>query len=245
MQIKIAISPRAIVKYLIIGAIFFTVVSTGIQICKYVFDYRDDWMKLFNLDRELNFPTWYSALMIGFCAILLRVIATGKQQQGDHYTADWKLLAFIFMWMAIDEVVSIHEILIIPEVSEALKLPWFLHSMWVIPGTIFVFWFVKRYWRFSRHLPRQSQQHFVAAASIYVGGALIMEMLGSYLAEAQGQQYLPYALIATVEEVMEMLGIIIFVYGLLYYLSQWSDELYLKINILDPHHKPFYPKIRK
>ena len=242
MQIKISISPRAIIKYLVIGVIFFTVVSTGIQICKYVFDYRDDWMKLFNLDREMNLPTWYSAFMIGFCSILLRVIATGKKQQDDRYAADWKLLSFIFMLMALDEVVSIHEILIIPEVSEALNLPWFLHSMWVIPGTVFVIWFAKRYWRFSRHLPRQSQQHFVAAAFIYVGGALIMEMIGSYLAEAQGQQYLPYALIATVEEVMEMSGIIMFIYGLLYYLSQWSDKLNLQINILDPHQKPLKSK---
>ena len=245
MQIKIAISPRAIVKYLVIGAIFFTVVSTGIQICKYVFDYRDDWMKLFNLDRELNLPTWYSAFMIGFCAILLRVIAIGKKQQDDRYAADWKLLSFIFMLMAIDEIVSIHEILIIPEVSEALNLPWFLHSMWVIPGTVFVVWFAKRYWKFSRHLPLKSQQHFITAACIYVGGALIMEMIGSHLAEAQGQQYLPYALIATVEEVMEMSGIIMFIYGLLYYLSQWSNILNLQIDILNPQPKPFHSKIKK
>ena len=82
MQIKIAIAPRNIVKYLAVGVVFFTIVSTGIQICKYVFDYRDDWMDLFNLDRELNFPTWYSALMLAFCSILLRIIATGKNAAG-------------------------------------------------------------------------------------------------------------------------------------------------------------------
>ncbi|BAZ44926.1 hypothetical protein NIES4102_19430 [Chondrocystis sp. NIES-4102] len=220
-------------KYLVMGIIFFGSISIVIQICKYVYDYRSDWMDLFNLDRELNFPTWYSTLMLAFCAFLLRIIAIGKKQERDRYAADWKLLSFIFFLLAIDEILSIHEILIIPEVSKALNLPWFLHSMWVIPGTIFVFWFAKRYWKFSRHLPQISQRHFITAGGIYIGGALIMEMVGSYLAEAQGQQHLPYALAATVEEILEMIGTVIFIYGLLYYLSKWQEKISLHLNILE------------
>ena len=234
MQIKIAVSPRTIVRYLLAGVFFFTVVSTGIQICKYVFDYRDEWMDLFNLDRELNFPTWYSALMLGSCAILLRIIAVGKKQQGDRYTKDWQLLSVIFCWLAIDEVASIHEILIIPEVSEALNLPWFLHSMWVIPGIVFVAWFAKRYSKFVRHLPADSQKDFIIAGCTYVGGALIMEMIGSHFAESIGQQHIVYALIATGEELLEMIGIVLFIRALLYYLNRWAKRLDFQIDILEP-----------
>ena len=234
MQIKIAVSPRTIIRYLLAGVFFFTVVSTGIQICKYVFDYRDEWMDLFNLDRELNFPTWYSALMLAFCAILLRIIAVGKKQQSDRYTKDWQLLSVIFCWMAIDEVLSIHEILIIPEVSEALNLPWFLHSMWVIPGIIFVAWFAKRYSKFVRHLPSDSKRHFIIAGCTYVGGALIVEMLGSYFAESIGQQHIVYALIATVEELLETIGVVLFIRALLHYLYKWAERLNLQIDILEP-----------
>ena len=234
MQIKIAVSPRKIVKYLAIAAIFFTIVSTGIQISKYVFGYREDWMDLFNLDRELNFPTWYSAFNLGFCGIWLRIIAIGKRQQGDRYARDWRLLSVIFCWLAIDEVVSIHEILIIPEVSEALNLPWFLHSMWVIPGMVFVLWFTRRFAKFLRHLPPRSRQQFILSACLYVGGALVMEMIGSHFAEAIGQQHLLYAAIATVEEVLEMCGIITFIYALLYYTSQWTGQLNLQLDLLDP-----------
>ena len=231
MRLKISLSPRQIISYLAVAVAFFILVSVVIQICKYGYDYRADWMKLFNVDRELNFPTWYSALTIAFCSLLLRIIANGKKQQGDRYTKDWQLLSLIFLWLAIDEVLSIHEILIIPEVSEALNLPWFLHSMWVIPGTIFVIWFIKRYSRFVRHLPYISRKHFFSAAACYIGGALIMEMIGSYIAEARGQQNLVYALIATAEEAMEMIGIIIFIYGLLFYLRQWNDKINLEITI--------------
>lgn len=237
MQLKLAVSPRRIANYLLVGMAFFGIVSTGIQIAKYVFNYRSEWLDLFNLDRELNFPTWYSALMIGFCAILLRIIATGKKQQGDRYSGDWRLLSTIFIWMAIDEVVSIHEILIIPQVSDALKLPWFLHSMWVIPGMLFVAWFVRRYSKFVNHLPAKSKQHFIIAAGLYIGGALVMEMVGSQFAESIGQQTIVYALIATVEEILELNGIIMFIYALLYYLSQWNNQLELQIEIFDTSSK--------
>ena len=231
MQLKISISLRAVVKYLVFGVVFFALVSTGIQIGKYVFDYRADWTTMFNLDRELNLPTWYSSFMLGGCSILLRIIAIAKKNNSDRYTKDWQLLSLIFCLLAIDEVLSIHEILIIPEVSKALNLPWFLHSMWVIPGTIFVLWFARRYSKFSQHLPYKSRQHFFGAAFLYVGGALVMEMVGSYIAEAEGQQNLLYAMTATLEEIMEMMGIIVFIYGLLYYLRDWLKNLDLKISI--------------
>ena len=104
--------------------------------------------------------------------------------------------------------------------------------MWVIPGTFFVLWFIRKYWEFSQHLPHQSRKHFFLAAFLYIGGALIMEMIGSYIAEAQGQQNLLYAMTATSEEVMEMAGAIVFIYGLLCYLRRWLErKLNLEITI--------------
>jgi hypothetical protein len=238
MQLKITTSPRTTARYLMIGVIFFTIIGVVIHICEYVFNYQDEWLNLFNVDRELNFPTWYSALMIAFCAVLLKIIATGKKQQGDRYTKDWQLLSLIFWFLAIDEIVSIHEILIIPEVSQALHLPWFLHSAWVIPGMIFVAWFGRRYSKFVRYLPAKSRQHFIFAACLYVGGALIMEMIGSYIAESVGQQNIIYALTTSVEECLEMTGIVMLIYALLYYLGQWIHQLDLQIEILEPSSKP-------
>ena len=231
MRIKVVASPRNIVIRLMAGVVFFTVISTGIQVCRYVLDYRDEWMDWFNLDRELNFPTWYSALMIAFCSLLLKLIATGKKQQGDRYTRDWLLLSRIFCLMAIDEVASLHEILIVPEVSEALNLPWFLHSAWVIPGIVFVVWFTQRFSKFVRHLVPKSRYHFLLAACTYIGGALIMEMVGSHFAESIGQQHIIYALIATLEEFLEMTGIVMFVYALLTYLHQWTPQFDLNFQI--------------
>jgi hypothetical protein len=232
MQIKIAVSPRKIVRFLMAGVIFFTLMSGGIQIGKYVFNYQDDWLDLFNVDLELNFPTWYSALMIGFCSMLLRIIAIGKKRQGDRFAPDWQLLSLIFGWLAIDEVVSIHEILIIPELSDALHLPKFLYSAWVIPGMVFVIWFTRRYSNFIQRLPSKSRQHFVLAACTYIGGALGMEMVGSYVAKSLSQQHIIYGLCTVVEEFLELTGIVIMIYALAYYLGQWVHQLDLQIDFL-------------
>ncbi|MEL6495205.1 MAG: hypothetical protein AAFQ41_08775, partial [Cyanobacteria bacterium J06623_7] len=147
------------------------------------------------------------------------------------YTQDWRLLSRIFAFMAVDEVVSLHEIFIIPEVSEALNLPWFLHSAWVIPGTFFLLWFIRRYHRFVRHLPQRSRFNFVLAACIYVGGALIMEMIGSHFAESLSQQHIIYAAIVSVEECLEMTGIIVFIYALFHYLDCWASPLNLQVSL--------------
>ena len=58
-------------------------------------------------------------------------------------------------------------------------------------------------------------------------------MVGSYFAELEGQQHLTYALLAVLEEVMEMLGIIVFIYALLFYIGRWTHDLQVQVKILE------------
>lgn len=233
MQFTLAISPKIIAQRLLWGVLLLTLLSIPVQIGKYIYGYRADWTRMINLDREMNLPTWYTALMLAFCAVLLGAIASGKKRQDDRYSRYWRILAIIFWGLAIDEVFSLHEILIIPDLAKTLNLPGIWRSTWVIPGTIVVIVFVQKYWKFVKHLPPSSRRHFLWAALFYIGGALGMEMVGSQYASWEGQQNLIYALLATLEEVMEMIGVIIFIYGLLHYLGQWAKDLQVQIQISD------------
>lgn len=237
MKFIIAFSPQTIAKYLLIIAVILTTLSSAIAFSTYSFNFYEEWMDMLNLDKEMNIPTWFASFLLGLSALLLTAIAKGKKQESDRYSREWKILSYIFWFMAVDEVFSLHEILIIPEVAEALKLPWFLHSMWVIPGTIFVLWFVKYFWKFTKHLPKRSLQHFCLAALLYISGALLMEMVGSYYAEWKTQRDLVYALMTNVEETLENGGTIFFIYGLLVYLSRWMPHLQLEVNILKANSK--------
>ncbi|NEN89956.1 MAG: hypothetical protein F6K48_13985 [Okeania sp. SIO3H1] len=225
MKFKITISPFKIAKYLTFGIIFLTICSIAIQIGKYVFDYREPWTRLFNLDREMNIPTWYSGLMLISCGLIIRGIFAIKKSQSERFWQQWKILSIIFFLLAFDEIASIHEILIIDDLADTLNLPSFWHSVWVIPGTVLVAIFIWKYWKFILYLPKQLRRYFLIAMSLYVGGALGMEMVGSYYDGIDGQQNLVYAMLATVEEVMEMMGCVVFIYSLLTYLGELDADI--------------------
>jgi hypothetical protein len=234
MNLSVVLSAAKVAKRLTMGVVILSVISTGIQFGKYVYHApwaRSDWANFLNLDREMNLPTWYSTFMLALSAFLLELIARGKREEQDRFWRRWRLLSWIFWFLAADEILSIHEVLIIPQVAQTLHLPWFLHSMWVIPGMMLVGVFLWKYWPFTRSLPLRSRRHLVMAAGLYIGGALGMEMVGSYVAEWQGQQHLPYALLAMTEEILEMMGIVVFIYGLLSYMSMWNPEINLRIKL--------------
>jgi len=231
MKFKITISPFTVAKYLTFGVIFLTICSIAIQIGKYVFDYRADWTRIFNLDREMNIPTWYSGLMLVSCGLIIRGIFSIKKLQSDRFWRQWRILSIIFFILAFDEIASIHEILIIDDLADALNLPSFWHSVWVIPGTILVAIFIWKYWKFIWYLPKQLKRNFLIAFSLYIGGALGMEMVGSIYDGIDGQQNLVYAMLATIEEVMEMMGCVVFIYGLLTYLGELRADIQVNFHI--------------
>ena len=151
--------------------------SIAVQIGKYIFDYREPWTRIFNLDREMNIPTWYSGLMLVSCGLIIRGIFSIKKLQSDLWWRKWRTLSIIFFILAIDEIASIHEVLIIDDLADALNLPSFWHSVWVIPGTILVAIFIWKYWEFILYLPNQLKPYFLIGISLYLGGALGLSLI--------------------------------------------------------------------
>ena len=227
---KIILSPRKIVISLGSIVLFLTFASIAVQLGKYVFDYREDWTRIFNMDRELNIPTCYSFLTLGLCGILLQIIANEKQAHQDAFSRYWKNLSIIFFVLALDEILSIHEILIIRDISRELNLPGFLRPVWVIPATILVICVGLKYLKFLAYLPKPTRFHFTLAGIVYIGGALGMEMVGGAYEAVANRASLTYGLMATFEEMLEMLGIIIFIYGLLFYLKQLGQKVQIQIQ---------------
>jgi hypothetical protein len=84
------------------------------------------------------------------------------------------------------------------------------------------------YFKFLLHLPPQTRRIFLLAAGLYVGGALGVELIHGHYLDLYGKD-LVYALIAAVEELLEMLGIITFLYGLLSYLRSQRQTLAVEL----------------
>jgi hypothetical protein len=177
-------------------------------------------ISMLDINSEASISNWFSSSALLFCSVLLINIASFKQVTRDRYAAYWKILALVFLFMSLDEAVSLHEKAISP-LQSALNVGGFFYFAWVIPGIAFVAIFVLMYLRFFLDLPTKTKWLFAASGAIYVGGALGVELLEGLVYPLDGYS-IAYVAVAHIQESLEMLGIVIFVYVLMRYTASLS-----------------------
>jgi hypothetical protein len=185
---------------------------------------------LFNVNRETTIPTFFSALLLLSCAVLLalstRVAFREHALVRDPLRWFWAGLTVIFTYLALDEAAEIHEIFTTP-LEENLSLEGHLFFGWVLVGMAFVVIIGIPYSYFIFKLPSKTRLLVIASAAIYIGGALGVEMISANIwYEGEGTS-LRYSAVGTLEEFMEMSGIILFSYTLLRHLSHHMSKISL------------------
>ena len=175
-------------------------------------------MNRFDLANEPSLIQWYSTTTMLACSALLWTIATYKQHSGGKYTMHWFGLAVIFLLFSIDEAIMLHEMLDKP-FRQLLGAGGILYITWVVPGAAFVLVVGITYFQFLLHLDRRSRRLFIAAGTIFITGALLMELPGGVLYEKYGFSTYHYITSYVVEELMETIGIALFIYTLLDYID--------------------------
>lgn len=183
----------------------------------------------FDFDREANFPSLYSALTLGFSSYLLAIIATVKKARKAKYNKHWKALSLIFLYIAIDELCSIHELLI-PILQNTTNARGFLYFAWIVPAFFLLIVFLLIFRKFILNLPSQTKNMFILAGFIYVAGALGMESVGGYIADTYGFDTFAYGMASRLEELLEMFGILIFINQLLHYIQSQITELHFSLS---------------
>lgn len=228
----IAISPTRLTRLLSAIVACLVLASVGGQVSKLVVghDRLLGFVHLFDLDKEANVPTWYSSATLLIASALLAVIACAKRQQRAPFSIHWSALALIFLYISLDETAGVHELSVLP-LRTALGLHGALYFAWVIPAAAVVTLVGLAYLRFVFHLPAQIRRLVVIAGGVYVGGALGMELVGGWLAERSGQETLAYVLAATVEEALEMAGIVVFIHALLRYIGAELGEVRVAVDL--------------
>jgi hypothetical protein len=140
-------------------------------------------------------------------------IFAAERRPGSLY---WLGLSIIFAFLAIDEFCAIHERLNEPMAKFLHTTSSALLYAWVVPYAALVVVFGAVYLRFWWRLPVRQRITFAAAGTIYVVGALGLEVIGSELDSIYGiGKSLAEGIEIIVEEGMEMSGIALFVYALL------------------------------
>jgi len=207
-------------------AVILAVLVLGLTIAglaaEYSTYYMDDFplkgklTRQFFVNDENNIPTWYSSSALLLASILLAIIGFAKKTAGDKYALHWKALAIIFLCLSVDEAASLHEALG-DALYQLFPTRGFFHYIWVIPGIAFILVFVLANLRFLAHLPAKTRYQFLTAGAIFILGAIGLEMMAGWYEESYDDMGLVFLI--TVEELLEMTGIIVFIYALCSYMS--------------------------
>jgi hypothetical protein len=215
VRITIALDPPLVVRALFIAVVALAAASLAGQISTYFFGdgHLQGFVPQFNLDREMNVPTWFSSFLFLFTAVLLWKAGGIPGPGPARFRAQWRGLAVVFVGLSIDETAAFHEMAVDP-LRKLFHAHGFLHFSWVILGFAFVAALVPVFLKLWLSLPRRTRVLFFVAAFLFLTGALGMEMVGGRFVEQHGAANFSYALMANAEETLEMLGQVVFIKGL-------------------------------
>ncbi|WP_337060372.1 hypothetical protein [Kineococcus sp. G2] len=183
----------------------------------------------FFVDREMGIPAWFSTLLLFLAAERLWRTATEAKASGDRWHRHWRLLSIAFAYLSLDELTEIHE-QTIPPLKAAFGFSGVLAFAWVVLAVPLLVVFGLVFLRFLLALPRATRWAFLASAALYCGGAVGVEMLSAPFFDSAGVETVtttvvggvetvtrgvviesvPYAVVAGVEEALEMVGSVLF-----------------------------------
>ena len=191
----------------------------------YLFYAKGIYIDQIDLNFEKNIPTYFQMLNLLFSSCLIGIIAVFKMKAKDRFLYLWALLSLIFLFLGLDEGIMIHDRLSEP-VRNILKPPGALYFAWVVPYAILVIVFGISFYKFYLHLPQRFKVLFFLSALIYIFGGLVMEVIGTSRTVKYGRSDYLYATFTTIEETLEMAGIVLFNYTLLLYIAlEYKNKL--------------------
>ncbi len=154
------------------------------------------WTGLFDLDGEANAPAWFSSVLLLRCAM-------ASSRRG------LRALAGVFVLLSLDEVAMVHERAAAALLGARVPWPW----PWVM-GAVVVAALGAALVPSLRALGRGERARAIVAGVVYVGGALGVEAVAQRWAEGHGWANAGYVAMTAVEEGMEMMGAVLFVWGI-------------------------------
>ena len=189
-------------------------------------------VKFFYVELELNAPAFFSMLLLLFASLLLAVITVFKKKHAAPFVLEWSILSFGFLYMAFDEIVAIHERLIEPmrSILGETNLGIFYFA-WVVPAIALILILAVFFLRFLLNLPMKTRLLFLIAAALYLGGAVGLELIEGKYAETYGKENLIYIVLTTLEESLEMIGTIVFIWGLLGYIADTYRRVEVRFGV--------------
>ncbi len=168
----------------------------------------DELVWRFNVDLELNVPTWFSSFLAATAALIALFIAGryAKRKSNRPLRNVWALIGAVLLLIAVDEVSSLHELALqfihiqvgFGEAQTYAANAWLIIMPLIAAGFLFAIWLM------YRRLERGTFIRLAAAVSVYLLGAVVVEYISIPVSDAT---HLYNFLLAPLEEGLEMLGL--------------------------------------
>ena len=226
---KVSLDASAITWRLALIAVLLVAINMGMQAYRLIAHQEHVFgLPMFNLDHEFNIPSLFSTILLLSASALLALVALleGGRKAADRWK--WGILATGFLVMGLDETLSLHEKVIEPLRNllggqhQHLGIFYFA---WVIPAIALVGALGVFFLPFLLRLPRRTAIAFVISGAIYVGGALGVELIEGWWREGHGHRNLTYHVLVSLEEGMEMVGVIAFIHALMDHIARYYGEI--------------------
>lgn len=172
-------------------------------------------LPLLHVDREGNLAAWLSSFTMLCSALVAWSIAETRAEAGEDTALSWRLVALALFLMSVDEASQLHEWM--GSLVQPMLPDWgFLYFGWVAIGLLVIAAVMPLFIRFIRTLPRSTRLHFVAAAGLFLVGAVGVEMATAvYMSETEDKLSLTYITLSHIEESLEITGLIVLLKGLM------------------------------
>ncbi|MBL8002951.1 MAG: hypothetical protein JNL05_13440 [Flavobacteriales bacterium] len=184
---------------------------------------------LFDMDREDNMPTFFNCGLFFLGAVLFYLAGRSERNLPQR---PWMVMTAAFLFLAIDEGAQVHEQFMLVTLRligwDQWHMGW-LYYAWVIPygiaaGALGIYML-----RFVVKLPAATRNGLFLSGVLYVLGAVVMEAWSGKVAEAAHDTDLPsnlaYCMIITVEETLEMVGLIVCIHVMMRLLADRAVAL--------------------
>ncbi|BET69669.1 hypothetical protein ASA1KI_45870 [Opitutales bacterium ASA1] len=163
--------------------------------------------KAFHLDGEWTVPAFASTLLLILASVVAAAVAVEARMSGSRWHRHWVVLAAGFAYMAVDETASLHEMWGDP-VKRVLPLDGTIFQFaWVVVAFPLVLGLAIYFWPMVWKLDSGDRNRLIASGFVFLGGALGMEMVGSWLYVQGGTATTTYQLIVVCEEGLELAGL--------------------------------------
>jgi hypothetical protein len=165
------------------------------------------------------------------CAVMLGIIAIDAYRRRRPFPLHWAALAVAFGLLSLEEILGIHSeatrvLRSVVSITEGVGYALALGAIAMV-GLVVV---VVVFGRFFLHLPSRWRWWFAIAAVIYLTGVFASDAVGDYLITADGDATLAYVIVLTIEEALEMIGVLIFIVMLLEYIRTYVGSVNVAVD---------------